>query len=509
MSSKRFGIDIALNTNDVAKGAKDAEKALDKLEDTVGDVGKGGAKDAERLEDALRDVQKQSGRTEDAIDDIRGSGARAFDGVKKNAEEFKDEAIQNFSEVTSSFDGSMDSLLDLAQGTLGGLASGIAGPLGLAFGVAAAGIGALTAGLIESEEKTRELKERAREFAIEAMNTGESTEQWLTNTEQVVARIQELEQMTGLEWRWFWDEDPTHLKRWVDALHDMGRSGSEVSQVLKMSTDDMKDHRDAIKRSRDAIQDQVLALARSKDASKEKLDALHEEFAGHETLLTLLEEEITVRDEAAASAERQGQAGVDANLADAAAAEERSERVQSAQQAVESSVTSAYDNMRSAANDYATNEEGALDINRWLEYMNEHAAAVATYQENLQAMQLTPEQWQNLMEMPEQSRMQWVSQFAALPEDARAPFSKALNDVGASAGDDATVAFEDAFTPEANVVIETDTVQAEREVTAFTSKRRTAKIRFEADMTAADRTVANWRRNQATRPIYVQGRFLE
>ena len=52
--TKRIGIDMGLDASGVAKGAKDAERALEKLEDAVGDTGKGGAKDLEQLEDGLR-----------------------------------------------------------------------------------------------------------------------------------------------------------------------------------------------------------------------------------------------------------------------------------------------------------------------------------------------------------------------------------------------------------------------------------------------------------------------
>ncbi|KMM45611.1 hypothetical protein CWIS_09735 [Cellulomonas sp. A375-1] len=125
---------------------RDAQRTGRELEDTLADKTKDGAREAEksvdRLERSFRDLAqtgRKTGReTRDALgDDVADGARRSSEAVA----EFKDEARQNFGEITSSFSGEMDSLVDLAQGTAGGLAGSLSGPVGLAFGGLAASAG--------------------------------------------------------------------------------------------------------------------------------------------------------------------------------------------------------------------------------------------------------------------------------------------------------------------------------------------------------------------------------
>jgi hypothetical protein len=147
---------MGLNSSDVARGASDAEKSLKKLKDAVEDTGRDGAKDVDKLEDELKDVQRQSEKTERAIGDVGDS--RGFGKASQASQGFKDEALANFSEVTSSFDGSMESIAELAQGTLGGVAGSLPG-IGIAAGIAALGIGAITTALTDAEERSKEIRD--------------------------------------------------------------------------------------------------------------------------------------------------------------------------------------------------------------------------------------------------------------------------------------------------------------------------------------------------------------
>src|SRR5690606_9948540 len=156
-------------------------------------------------------------------------------------------------------------------------------------------------------------------------------------------------------------------------------------------------------------------------AQRTEKKRLGEQLASYDEVLKYVDQEIDLREQANDSYQRQAQAGIDAAMEQAAAEEEKAARIEAAQQQVEDSVTGAYDSMRASATEYATSEDGALDIGRWLEYTQEHAAAVQAYRDQLATMQLSPEQWANLMEMPESARRQWVAQFTALPAEARDP----------------------------------------------------------------------------------------
>lgn len=162
----------------IQDGARKAERAVDGLGKKAGDsLEKAGdeAKDAgkkigneiedgtEKAEDAGKKLERKFKDVfDDVKDDARKAGDEVGDETKRGfgraevaAEGFKDEAQQNFAETASSFDGSMDSIADMAQSTLGGLATAIPGA-----GVALAGLGAAAGAFYaqwqESSEKTQE-----------------------------------------------------------------------------------------------------------------------------------------------------------------------------------------------------------------------------------------------------------------------------------------------------------------------------------------------------------------
>lgn len=172
MASKRFEIDMGLNASGVAKGAKDAERALADLEDAVEDIGRGGARDVDKLEDSLRDVQRQAARTEDALDDIGDTSKRSFDKAEDGLDNFKDEANQTARESAASFDGSAESIADAFQEVAANAFADF-GPAGAAAGLAAAaGIGLVTAEIQKQQEEAEKLKQRLSDLYLEALESG-------------------------------------------------------------------------------------------------------------------------------------------------------------------------------------------------------------------------------------------------------------------------------------------------------------------------------------------------
>lgn len=154
--------------DDVQDGARQGERELDKL-------GRAGKEAGDDLEAGLRGAQKQTGKTADEWKamaakieaesaSVKASTKESFDGAGGATGEFKDEALANFSEVTSSFTGDMQSITDLAQGTFGGLAS-MGGPASLVFGGIAVAVGLVGQALAQSGEDTEEFKEKIKELA--------------------------------------------------------------------------------------------------------------------------------------------------------------------------------------------------------------------------------------------------------------------------------------------------------------------------------------------------------
>ncbi|MGN6272488.1 MAG: hypothetical protein ACTHMQ_05290 [Protaetiibacter sp.] len=134
---------------------KGAQKATEKLANEVEDT-------AREIETEFRDAYRKAKRSADDFNDGAGEATR----------EFKQEALQNFSEVTSSFDGSMSSIQDLAQGTLGGLASSGLPGIGIAAGAAAGAVGLIGAALGDAQAKQEELEEAASDWADAYIEAG-------------------------------------------------------------------------------------------------------------------------------------------------------------------------------------------------------------------------------------------------------------------------------------------------------------------------------------------------
>ncbi len=190
------------------------------LEDAQDELLKlGKSRGPEELERAMKDAQdetkklaKETEKTADAIEKdykraYREQKDAAKDGMSKSAEaskEFKDEALSNLSEVTSSFDGSMESVGDLVQGTFGGLASSLGPALGGAAAAAAAGVGVITEAFSTAEEAANDARDAAFSFAYDVQGAlasagySERMAAWTGDTEKL-KQAQDIAKVASME----------------------------------------------------------------------------------------------------------------------------------------------------------------------------------------------------------------------------------------------------------------------------------------------------------------------
>jgi len=165
--------DVADSLDDLARDAQ--RQARDAGDDLGRGIERGADKagdEVEKLEKSFRDMARDAGRhSKDAGDDLAKNVDRGTARAGEATAEFKDEARSNFSEVVSSFDGSMDSVADLAQGTFGGLAGSLGGPLGLIAGLGAAAFGAWYASAQENAEK---IETRTQDMYADMLESGEN-----------------------------------------------------------------------------------------------------------------------------------------------------------------------------------------------------------------------------------------------------------------------------------------------------------------------------------------------
>lgn len=208
MARSPIEIPIASETGAFKKGVdsgiieplEDAQRALD-------DLGK--SRGAEGLEREMRAAQKQTERlkdeTERTVDAIEKDFPRAYRQVKQSAEdgmgraraateEVTQEIGSNLGEAVSSVRGNLSDLGQVGQDTLGGLAATVSGmgPGGLvgamALAAGAYGLGAVTAGLEDAEERAERLKEQAAEWAQAYVDAGST----VLSTAQIIDRGQRL-----------------------------------------------------------------------------------------------------------------------------------------------------------------------------------------------------------------------------------------------------------------------------------------------------------------------------
>lgn len=547
MARGEIKIPMAVDTSGIAKeidnglvqpleDAEDALKALSKVDagkDLERDLDKA-SKATDDLKDELDDARDNLKRLGYAAKNAGDDAKRGMDRAEEGVEEFGDEAKSTAKEAAASFNGSAEDIVDAFQEVAANAFAGF-GPAGLLAGLAiAAGIGIAVGEFQKATEAAEELRQKAIEYASSARDAGVSTETWLTGAQRMVERLQELEELKSTDFRFFWDEDPSQLEEWSDALDKMNRSAEEIGDVLGSSTDSVKEYRDAIEESRratldeiDAITERTAANGEATDADKARMDALQEELQGSKDVLEALNDEISLRDQATDSAQRQKDAGVDAALARAQAEEEAADAITSAQEAVRDSALSAYDTMRNAAYDKATADDAAFNVDTWLAYVEETRALADSYKTNLEGMKLTPAEWENFLALPEDARNTIAASYATAAEDGKERIRAALSDGGSTAGTDATVGFDENFNPNAEVEINAETGAAEADLKDVSRDRETeikvkttgkadaksdldslakdrhATIRVRADTSDASASVNSWRRNQENRPVYI------
>ncbi len=208
----------------------------------------GARRDSERFGDELKDVADALTRVgrkgKDATSDVSQGIRRMDDGVG----DFKDEAIQNFSEVASSFNGDITQMADGVQGLTGGLASALTPGIGIPVAILGAAAGAFLANWTNAAEET---KEQVADMYRDMVESGES----FLSESFVQTAITDLAADTG---------------KWNEALATAESLGLSVQTVLRASVGDQE-----------AINAVIDAANRKRDDEIGKLDELDKSTADY------------------------------------------------------------------------------------------------------------------------------------------------------------------------------------------------------------------------------------
>lgn len=447
----------------VVEPLKDAEKALDQLAKSKGADGLD--RSMEQAQDSTKKLKREIKETADAIDqDFRqgyarmknsaeeasDSAGRSMHKVSDTAAEASGELKQNLGETFSSFRGDLEDLPQIAQDVFGGLAGSVGGllpALGLAAG--AAGIGLLINAFNQAGEESDEFKQRASELAQAYIDAGgtaapaiediaDALKEMATATEDGVTNLEDLRDVADKSGNSYEDLAKA-MAGDVEGLEDMLRVGEEKLKLLQEEGTQYDQNNEKAGRSLQTITDQTEGQRQYNDYIRQAKDAA----------------------ESAAQAEK--------NWVEAGG-----EALQIKSELIDT-VSDAYDSVRDSAIEAATSEDGVFNVDAWASKVEESKAQVEQYKANIASIKLSPDQWRNLMEMPEDARAAVAASLAQGPEEAKSKIIAALTDAGSSAASGAQVSFQEGFNPDADVQVTADTSQAEAKLKEA-SKKREAEI---------------------------------
>lgn len=340
--SQRQSRDVGSDLSDgVDRGVRDSEDSLD------------------RLQRSFRDNVRAIERT-DGGGGLGSNIARDMDHGTQQAgesvETFRDEAVSNLSEVASSFTGDITSVVDLVQGTLGGVVADL-GPIGLVAGtVAAAGVGLIGQAITGAQEDAEAFKQRVSDLANEFIETGRTGS---ASMGYIVDRLKEMATTT--------EDGVTSLKDLRQASDRSGTSYKDLATAASGHTDEIDKQIKSIEKQKTEWQQSGQAILEADDALGSS--AINRTKALDQTLGYLRDAKKASK-EAAQEQKNFAEAGGPALQAAA-----------DATQAYADGVQSAYSEAGSAIDDFV--KDGKFNLAAYNESMEASAKAISSYQDNV------------------------------------------------------------------------------------------------------------------------------
>lgn len=201
---------------------EDAEKALDDLGRSRGpDDLERELRIAQRTTENLKDETERTARAieREYRDSYRSAGdaaGRFKIDASENMKGFRDEAVQNLSEVASSFDGDLSQMAEGVQGLTGGLASSLTPGIGIPVAI----LGAAAAAFFASWQKAAEDSEERIKAMYEDFTESGAT---FVSESYVAEAIKTIQDDAG---------------KWADAQQRVKDTGIEIGTVLRAMAGD-------------------------------------------------------------------------------------------------------------------------------------------------------------------------------------------------------------------------------------------------------------------------------
>lgn len=386
--AKGISINFLADVRDFLKGTKNVEDELDDVADSLDDVAKEGDQATEKLEDSFRDLAKA---TKKAGDDVGDNMKRGYKKAEEGADALKENAQSNAKEVTASFDGSVESIIDGFQGLASEAFEGFGAAGAIAGFALAAGIGIATAEFQKNEEAAQKAKERIAELGQAMIDAGAGGEKPL---EAIVESLQAI----------------------VTNSDDAVKKFNDISRAAKFVGNDAEDLALAYAGQADALEGQLDVIQDLIDKEQEQVDKQAENgsrFAaiGEAKVGTLKQQQEELKK---VQEETEAAAAIEEAYLAAGGAE-----AQAKADAI-AGINQAYDDVVGSVTDFLNEETGILDVEAYLTAIDARKKALEDYQTALAESGLSTEQKDALNAMGTEAAAAWLAGYqSATPEQQR------------------------------------------------------------------------------------------
>lgn len=354
--------------DEIGDSMKDAAREGERAGESIGDSMKDGARESERsvdkIEDSFRDmarkVKADTKAAGDGLGDSMQDGAsRASDGVR----EIGDEAASTAKEAAASFDGSAESIGDAFQEVAANAFAGF-GPAGLIAGVAAAaGIGVVLTKLQEGGEESEAMKQKVADLTAELVEVGSESGPSL---DYLVGRLKEMASSA---------EDGEQSLTDLYKLSEGAAASSfeKIAQAYAGNVDGLDALIEKERRHQKSLEDEAASIDTTKETS---YGAALSRAEDSRKIVEGLERARDIASEAQLAEEAYAASG-------AAELEAKAERTAAYADSIAENLTEAGADWEQ----FADRESGALNLEKYNEYLEQRQTAMANYRTNMQGLQ--------------------------------------------------------------------------------------------------------------------------
>jgi hypothetical protein len=447
-----INIDANLDGRNFIRGVGDMGEALEELQDSVTDVQKDGDKSLEKLEKSFAEVAKASNK---AGDDIKKGIGKDTKTATKDASEgltnMKEEALSTAKESAASFDGSAESIIGSFQEIAANAFTSF-GIVGTTAGLAAAaGIGLISAAMVQAEADSVEAQQRVSELGTAMIEAGSDGQKPI---EQVVDDLLQI---------------VTNGTDAVKTFKDIQKEAEDLGLDANLLATAYAGGQEAIDAQADAFKKLIKEAEKQRDAEKEANGIATEASALRVNDLKAQQEElnkVTQETKDAAQAEQDWLASGGNELV--------------AKAEMVSAVDQAYDSLAANVEYFTDKETGLFDTSAYITAMQEREQALKDYQETLTTSGLSPEAQEFLNSQGTEAASAMLQGYTKAGPDAKKELDRIWKEASKTASGSVKTELDGVVDKKRTAKIDAtvDAAKAEEDLAKIT-KARTALIRVQ------------------------------